>query len=108
MTGTRAFSILLIALAIVLGTAGRARAQTARPLGVAPPAPAPAAPAAHEEEAADSPRANMRTFLDLCDRGRFEEAAHYLDVPHGSEKRSAELAHYVDEVLDARLWIDPE
>jgi MscS family membrane protein len=61
-----------------------------------------------EEEAADSPRASMRTFLDLCDRARYEEAAHYLDVPRGAEKRTAELAHKLHDVLQERLWVDPE
>jgi MscS family membrane protein len=109
MTAGRAFSILLVTLAVLLGSSGKARAQAGRPIaaGVGTTA-APAAPATQEEEAVDSPRVSMRTFLDLCDRGRFEEAAHYLDVPKGSEKRAAELAQHVDEVLEARLWVDPE
>jgi MscS family membrane protein len=61
-----------------------------------------------EEEAADSPRACMRAFLDLCDRGRYDDAAHYLDVPHGADKRGGDLAHKLYEVLQERLWIDAE
>jgi MscS family membrane protein len=50
----------------------------------------------------------MRAFLDLCDRSRYEEAAHYLDVSHGAEKRAAELARRLYDVLQERLWIDAE
>jgi len=50
----------------------------------------------------------MRAFLDLCERGRYEEAARYLDVPRGAEKRSAELARKLHTVLAERLWVDVE
>lgn len=100
---------LAIALAIALEiTATPAHAQGARTGAVALAAGAAANGAQPEEEAADSPRASMRTFLDLCDRGRYEEAAHYLDVPRGAEKRSADLAHNLYDVLQERLWIDAE
>lgn len=106
MSPGRALSIVILAFTVLIGTAGRARAQASRP------APAVAVTASAEklpdEEAADSPRASMRSFLDLCDRGRFEEAARYIDVPKGAEKRSAELARKLHEVLLERLWIDPE
>lgn len=95
---------LLAALAFAL-TAPQALAQAAR----AAPAPAPApAPALVEEEAPDSPRASVRSFFDLAERGRYEEAARYLDVPRGAEKRSAELARKLRIVLGERLWVDPE
>ena len=97
-----------LALLFVLGTATSVRAQGARTGAVALAATAAANSTQPEEEAADSPRASMRTFLDLCDRGRYEEAAHYLDVPHGAEKRSADLAHSLYDVLQERLWIDAE
>ena len=92
----------LCVLGLLLGIAGPARAQTASPAHSAATQQSP------EEEAADSPRASLRRFLDLCDRGRYEEAAHYLDVPKGAEKRTAELAKKLNEVLDQRLWVDTE
>ena len=97
----------LLAFLLVVGTATSVRAQGARTGAVALAATASNG-AQPEEEAADSPRASMRTFLDLCDRGRYEEAAHYLDVPRGTEKRSADLAHHLYDVLQERLWIDAE
>ncbi len=72
-------------------------------------APATAAtPEKAEEEAPDSPRASMRQFLDLAERGRYQEAAYYLDVPRGMEKRSAELAGQLHAVLSLRLLVNPE
>ncbi len=108
----RAALVFLLAIAsfaafVTIGEAP-ARAQGARTGAVALAASAVANGTQPDEEAADSPRASMRTFLDLCDRGRYEEAAHYLDVPRGAEKRSAELAHSLYDVLQERLWIDAE
>lgn len=102
-------SILSPALvAFVLLGDGPAFAQSVRP-GSAPVAIAAAAPERPgNDEAADSPRVSMRSFLELCDRARYEEAARFLDVPHGAEKRTAELARKLHEVLEERLWIDPE
>lgn len=101
--------VLVLTLGISLGFAGRAHAQAVHPIAAASPV-ATAAPADKraDEEAADSPRACMRAFLDLCDRGRYDDAAHYLDVPHGAEKRGADLAHKLYDVLQERLWIDAE
>ncbi|MDB4935326.1 MAG: Potassium efflux system KefA protein / Small-conductance mechanosensitive channel [Labilithrix sp.] len=101
-------SIVCLALAVLLGTAAQARAQAVKPGAVAIAASAVTSDKQPDEEAADSPRACMRTFLDLCNRGRFDEAAHYLDVPHGAEKRSEDLAHKLYDVLQERLWIDAE
>lgn len=78
-------------------------------------APAPAARAASvtavekpEEEAADSPRVSMRTFYDLCERSRFDDAARYLDLPPGAQKRAAEVTHKLYVVLTERLAVKPE
>jgi MscS family membrane protein len=95
-------------LGLLLAFPGLARAQAAHPTTVSAAASAITADKRPEEEAADSPRACMRAFLDLCDRGRYDEAAHYLDVPHGAEKRAGELARKLYEVLQERLWIDAE
>jgi len=91
---------LLLATLLVLTLARVASAQ--RP----PPAPATERPS--DDDAPDSPRASMRSFLDLCERGRTEEAARYLDVPRGAEKRAGELARKLHVVLAERLWIDAE
>lgn len=61
-----------------------------------------------EEEAADSPRASMRTFYDLCERSRFEDAARYLDLPPGAQKRGAEVTRKLYVVLTERLAVRPE
>jgi MscS family membrane protein len=107
----RRFALAFLAalvLALLLAVPTSAGAQPAHPTSVSAAASAITADKRLEEEAADSPRACMRAFLDLCDRGRYEEAAHYLDVPHGAEKRSADLARKLYEVLQERLWIDAE
>ena len=108
MSPIRALLGMCVAFLVLVGTATSVRAQAARSGAVALAATAAASSPPPEEEAADSPRASMRTFLDLCDRARYEEAAHYLDVPRGAEKRSAELAHKLYDVLQERLWIDAE
>jgi MscS family membrane protein len=105
----------LTALALLVGTPGSANAQAPRPNSALVSAPAASAAARataddkdEDEEAADSPRASMRTFLGLCARSRYEEAARYIDVPRGAEKRAAELARKLHDVLEERLWVDPE
>jgi MscS family membrane protein len=90
---------LLVVLLLVL-SGGAARAE--------PPKPATSAVPAGEEEAADSPRVSMRSYLDLCERAHFDEAALYLDLPRGTEKRGAELAKKLYAVLSQRLLIHPE
>lgn len=75
----------------------------------AAPAPVSSAPiASTDEEAPESPRASMRAFFDLCDRGRYDEAARYLDLPKGLDKRGAELAQKLFAVLEAKLLVNPE
>lgn len=93
---------MLVVLALLFVSRAGAAAE--------PPAPAPASSAqpAPVEEAADSPRASMRAFFDLARRGRYQDAAAYLDVPRGQEKRAAELAGKLEAVLLQRLFIDPE
>lgn len=90
-------TFVVFVLALVLP----ARAQPVRP------APAPAA-TTEQDEAADSPRASVRAFIDLCDRGRYELAERYLDLPHGTEKRGPELARKLCVVLSERLIVDPD
>lgn len=111
MSPVRALTILALVLTVLLGAERSARAQAAKPPGAAVATAGAAEKDAEkdaEEEGADSPRASMRTFLELCLRGRYEEASRYVDVPRGAEKRSAELTRKLYEVLQERLWIDPE
>ena len=99
----RIFFVLASMILALVSSAGAARAQPAKAAGV--PATAGERP---EEEAADSPRASMRSFLDLCERSRYQEASIYLDLPRGSEKRAAELASKLHTVLSQRLLINVE
>lgn len=77
--------LVVIAAALFVPRAAFAQAATAtaRPAGTTVRADGAEKP---EEEAADSPRASMRTFYDLCERSRFEDAARYLDLPPGAQK----------------------
>ncbi len=106
----RVLVVVLLAHLVSMRTA-EAGAQAVRLTTSAPSgASAPAANGAEreEEEAADSPRASMRAFFDLAARGRYQDAARYLDVPKVHEKRAAELASKLEAVLSQRLLVDPE
>lgn len=96
--------ILLVVASLLAGTS-LARTAAAQPK---PPASATPDPDKPEDEAADSPRASMRTYFDLAERGRYQEAAVYLDLPKGAEKRAAELAAKLHAVLSQRLLVNPE
>jgi len=94
--------VLFLVLALLYGSTRAAAAAE-------PPAPAkPVAALAPDDEAADSPRVSMRIFFDLAERGRYEEAAIYLDLPRATEKRGAELASKLYAVLSQRLLVHPE
>jgi MscS family membrane protein len=106
----RAILPLIAFLSTMLALAAPARAQGVKlqsPVASASPASVASARPA-DEDAPDSPRASMRSFLDLCERGRYEEAARYLDLPRGSDKRGAELARKLQVVLAERVWINPD
>lgn len=87
--------VVTVAFALLTTTTRLAYAQATEP------------PAVIEDEAPDSPRASMRVFFDLCDRGRYEEAARYLDVPYGTQGRAPELARKLSTIISERLVIDP-
>lgn len=102
----------LFAMLVLTGVA-EARTQAVRLPATTAPAPVssgggPANGDREEEEAADSPRASMRAFFELTQRGRYQDAAAYLDIPKGHEKRAAELASKLEAVLSQRLLVDPE
>jgi len=56
--------------------------------------------------APDSPRGSLQRFRELGRRGRWAEAARYLDVPPPLAPRSEEVARRLAEVIDARLGWD--
>jgi MscS family membrane protein len=71
----------------------------------APPSPAVVLP--EEPEAAGSPRAAARTFLELTTRkGDYAGAAQYLVLPAGENERGPELARRMRAVLERHLDID--
>ena len=100
-----AFALALpIALGVLLA-AGPARAQAA-------PAPRPAAssPLTEGQEPADvapdSPRAAVRTFLDLTHRRRDAEAALWLEAPLSTGPEAATRARHLQTVLERELSLD--
>jgi MscS family membrane protein len=95
---------LLLTATMTFVVRSEARAQVSK----SAPAASNGGAKSSEEEASDSPRASMRNFLDLAEKGRYQEAAIYLDVSKPQEKRSAELTSKLYAVLSQRLLVDPE
>ncbi len=98
----RVFFVLASMLLTFVSSVGTARAQSKPAASVAVAENKP------EEEAPDSPRASMRSFFDLCERSRYQEASIYLDLPRGSEKRAVELASKLHAILSQRLLVNVE
>lgn len=59
-----------------------------------------------DEVAPDSPRASLETYLQLCSRGDYKQAARFLNVPPPSAGRAAELARRLYIVLQRRVSFD--
>lgn len=76
----------------------------AMPAGGQEPAPTPTAASAESAAppAADSPRAAVARFLDLCRAGRWAEAGRYLPAGPDTNRDARRLK----AVLDRHLWID--
>jgi small-conductance mechanosensitive channel len=59
-----------------------------------------------------SPRETVMGFIDACRAGRYDVAAHYLDLgdlpPAEQAATGGTLARRFKFVLDQKLWIDPE
>ncbi|HVO11328.1 MAG TPA: mechanosensitive ion channel family protein [Vicinamibacteria bacterium] len=68
--------------------------------------PAPSATPEPVAEAADSPRASVRAFLDLTHRGDYTMAARHLVLTAGDERLGPELARRLRAVLDRHLDLD--
>ena len=95
--------LLLLLLPGLLGAAPGAGglAKAAAPAASPTPAPAP-------EASPDSPRTALAEYFALCNDGRFDEAARYLDLPAGLEGQGPQLARRLKAALDHFLWIDLE
>nr|MBK7065864.1 mechanosensitive ion channel family protein [Deltaproteobacteria bacterium] len=75
-------------------------------------APTPPTPPAVVEEPEDrvepdSPRASLQRFAELAQRGRWEEAARYLDLAGRPASDGPVMAYRLREVLDRYLGLDP-
>lgn len=72
------------------------------------PASDPRAPAeaADPDADPDSPLASVRTFLELCRAGSYEEAAGFLELTRGNDEQGPELARRLEAVLDQRLALE--
>jgi MscS family membrane protein len=99
---------LLLAPALALSLLAAAPALAAQPMpppiASASAAPAPPTP----EPPADSPRASVRRFLDLCRAGEFGEASAYLDLSDNQKAEGAQLARRLKAVLDAQIWVQTD
>jgi MscS family membrane protein len=92
-----------LGLAVFLSTSAAASAQAPK----SPLSPAPAG-ATEPQIAADSPRASLAEFFALTRKGKYTEAAVFLDLAPGQEADGAELAKRLEAVLDRYLWLDLE
>jgi len=70
------------------------------------PAEPTAQPAALPLEAPDSPRATMRRFIELAERGDYDSAAQFLALDRRNAARRAEIARRVYDVIRRRVIID--
>ena len=82
--------------------------RSARPqnLTFRPPPESTAQAAAAGPESSESPRAAIREFLQLADRGHYAGAAQYLALDPRDAPRRAELARRVHDVIRRRVVID--
>ncbi len=100
-------SLLLVvaALALVLVSVPAQAVADPRPAAaaVAASASAPPAPPPEPEIAADSPRASLKRFLDLCRAGEYADAAEYLDLAEADKAKGPVLARRLNAVLERRL-----
>jgi MscS family membrane protein len=91
-----------MAFAFAFALAGHAHAGPATPA-------TPSEKAEQEPIAApDSPQAIVDAFLELGDRGEFEEAAAYVDLGRGDAAQGPELARRLHAVLSRSASINPE
>jgi MscS family membrane protein len=60
------------------------------------------------EMAPDSPRASVKSYLDLCRAGEYAEAAEYLDLAEPQKAQGPVLARKLKAVLDRQIWVKIE
>lgn len=100
------------ALLLVVGVMLHLNSAQAAPAAGAPDT-ANAAPSAQrkvapdaDDVAPDSPRASLETYLQLCSRGDYKQAARFLNVPPSGTTRAPELARRLYIVLQRRVSFD--
>ena len=107
-TSLRARFVLFLACALTVGFTWLAFPSTSFAAGADAGTDAGQQPI-EEPVAPDSPRAAVQTFLELCRRSQYEEAAAYLDLARNGDKgRGPELAQRLKAVLDRHAWIELE
>jgi MscS family membrane protein len=106
-TGRRLLlGVLALALTAPLAWAQLPGLLRTSPSPVATPVAAPLV-GEPDVEAADSPRASVRAFVELtAKKGQFQGAARYLVLPPGEEGRGPELARRLSAVLERYHAID--
>jgi MscS family membrane protein len=96
-----------LGLALLLG-ASPAFSQGPKPGPSSAPPPSAASASSEPEVATDSPRASLAEFFALTRKGRYSEAAAFLDLAPAQQADGPELARRLRAVLDRYLWIDLE
>jgi MscS family membrane protein len=91
-----------LGLVVFLGTTAASAQVPKGPLSSAP------AKANEPQVAADSPRASLAEFFALTRKGKYAEAAAFLDLAPAQQAGGAELSRRLQAVLDRFLWIDLE
>src|SRR5512135_3194764 len=105
--------LVSVGLALAGLLMGRAAAAQPKPPSSAPapsaataPQPAKAGPLEPPAEAPDSPRASVRAFLELTQKGKDQEAARYLSLDASNRDRGPVLAERLRAVLDRYVNVD--
>jgi MscS family membrane protein len=103
---SRATPLLLTAILLLPGLVCAQALPGLLPKPAPTPTPAPTPVPEQVAEAADSPRASARAFLDLIRKGDYKASARYLQLPPGEEGRGPELAYRLRAVLERHLDVN--
>ena len=90
----------LALLVFVLTFPAAALAQFSRP---APPPPTPNESGASDPYGRETPRGSFFSFLQAAERGNFQTAAAYLQIPRSHQASREEIARKLQVVFDHRL-----